>query len=111
MIPRFLMILGIKGIGENVIICIVLSIVMFIYREQSEPDRRKILNRLELILFPICAVSNTAWVITGCVWTFGVKNRVQSDDIESANYCHYKLQQNLIKLNKRINPVQHTILL
>jgi len=93
MIPRFLMILGIKGIGENFLICILMFILLFILRQRSELDRRKIFDRFKLIAYSICIISNIAWVIAGCVWTFGVKNRVQFDDVENVNYCHPTLYQ------------------
>ena len=138
MIPRFLMILGIKGISENFLMCILMFILLFILRQRSELDRRKICDRFILIAFSICVISNIAWVIVGCVWTFSVKNRVQFDNVENVNYCHptlyqyafvwcilwliyifmaiviclpclYKIQWKLIDIQKEINPVRHIL--
>jgi hypothetical protein len=43
---------------------------------------------LSFIVTTLLAIFMFIWYILGCVWVFGVHNRVQYDDILQPEYCH-----------------------
>ncbi len=136
-IPRFLMVLGIETIAENLLLSIAFVIMMIVLREQSEVARHKALELVKTIGSGIAVVCSLAWYIAGSVWTFSVKNQVEFDDSQKSNYCHpapywfafvfcvlwylyffvailcipciWKYQKNLQQSQSKFNPVQLSV--
>ncbi|CAF0947484.1 unnamed protein product [Adineta ricciae] len=87
-IPRFLMVLGVECIVENICLLITMVIITFVQRKKPKADIYK-QRKLSMIVWAgIGTICTFAWYIAGSVWVYSVKNRVQFDDAQSPNYCH-----------------------
>ncbi|CAF1261031.1 unnamed protein product [Adineta ricciae] len=87
-IPRFLMVLGVECIVENICLLIAMVIIMFVQRKKSKAEIYKQQKLSMAVWAGIGTICTLAWYIAGSVWVYGVKNRVQFDDAQSPNYCH-----------------------